>query len=432
MEKGAESGSNLLKSVVLSYMHMTIQNDSITSVAQLVPLIKVVESLGVDNLTRTDGKEAVYEWMTDLLVRLRYAFLTKKEKGVVRTYLHLYSGYTMSHVDTLIGQYRKTGKIKRAQRTQPTFERTYTRNDIALLADVANAYNHQNGKALKEVCFAMYHTFGDVRFERLASISVSHLYNLKKTPTYRNEVLTYTKTKPTAVDIGERKKPYPEGKPGFLRVDSVHQGDLDKEKGVYHINLVDEVTQDEVVVCVEGISEQFLTPALEEALMSFPFIILNFHSDNGSEYINKTVARLLQKLLINQTKSRPRRSNDNGLAEGKNAAVVRKVMGHMHIPKKHARAINAFYREHLNPFVRFHRYCAFPEEEVLSNGKIVKRYREYATPIQKLLSLPHVEQYLRDGVTKESLLAKSKRQTHLEAAQEMQKARRKLFDSFKK
>lgn len=412
-------------------MNMTIKNNSIHSVAQLSVLIKTAETLGVENLTRTDSIEGVYKWMGDLLVRLRYYSLSKKEKGIVRKYLHHYSGYTVSHVDTLIARYRSKGKIVREPRTQNSFEKVYTRTDIALLAEVANAYSHQNGRALKEVCHEMYIKFNDVKFERLQRISVSHLYNLKKTQTYQNEALEYTKTRSTTVNIGERKKPHPEGKPGFLRVDSVHQGDLDKQKGVYHINLVDEVTQDQVVVCVEGISEQFLAPALEESLKSFPFKILNFHSDNGSEYINSVVAKLLKKLLIHQTKSRPRRSNDNGLVEGKNAAVIRKHMGRMYISKKNAVAINDFYREYLNPFVRFHRFCAFPEEEMLSSGKIIKKYNEYKTPIQKLLSLPNFEQYLRDGVTKESLLTESERQTHLESAQEMQKARRKLFASFK-
>jgi hypothetical protein len=244
---------------------------------------------------------------------------------------------------------------------------------------------------------------------------------------FKTKALHYTKTRAVQVPIGERKKPYPEGKPGYLRVDSVHQGDRDKEKGVYHINLVDEVTQDEVVVCVEGISEGFLHPALSDALAQFPFVILNFHSDNGSEYINKVVARLLQKLLIRQTKSRSRRTNDNALVEGKNGAVIRKHMGFTHIPKKHASAINDFYREYFNPFVNFHRFCAFPDEEVGAKGKITKVYRTYLTPVGKLLSIPNVENYLKDGITKESLLAQARQQSHLVAAQEMQAAKQQLF-----
>ena len=315
----------------------------------------------------------------------------------------------------------------RRERTQPAFSRIYTSADIALLADVAEGYQHQNGRALKEVCREMFEVYHDVRFERLANISVSQLYLLKKTEVFKTRALHYTKTRAVQVPIGERKKPYPEGKPGYLRVDSVHQGDLDKEKGVYHINLVDEITQDEVVVCVEGISEEFLKPALEDALAQFPFVILNFHSDNGSEYINRTVARLLEKLLINQTKSRSRRTNDNALVEGKNASVIRKHMGFMHIPKRHARIINDFYRTYFNPFINFHRFCAFPDEETDARGKLVKKYRTYLTPIGRLLAIEHVENYLKPGVTIESLRAQAAQQSHLAAAEEMQKVKSQLF-----
>jgi len=408
---------------------MTIHmNDShLESVAQLAELIKAAESLGVERVKRHDSREDVYAWMTDILVRLRYTRLKKKEKGIVRRYLALYSGYTESHVDTLIGQYRDTGAIVRAARTQPQFERRYTRADIALLAAFADAYEHQNGKALRKAMWEMYHVYGDERFERLAALSVSHLYNLKKTPTFKEVALTYTKTRPVQTPIGERKKPYPKGKPGYIRVDSVHQGDRDKEKGVYHITLVDEVTQHEITVCVEGISEHFFVPALERALVSFPFVILNFHSDNGSEYINRTVAALLEKLRVHQTKSRPRHSNDNALAEGKNAAVVRKHMGRQHIPKKYAPLVNAFYQTHLNSFVNFHRPCAFPDDVVDRKGKITKVYRTYLTPVQKLLSLTDVEQYLREGVTRESLEKEYRRRSHLDAATTMQAAKRQLF-----
>jgi transposase InsO family protein len=404
-----------------------MNDNHITSVTQLPALIKAAESLGIERVKRHDSKNEVYKWMTDILVHLRYTHLKKKEKGIVRRYLVLYSGYTERHTDTLIAQYRRCGTIKRAKRTQPSFERIYTNEDIELLAAFADAYEHQNGNALRKAMLEMYHDFGDERFERLSALSVSHLYNLKKTPTFKEKALTYTKTRPTQTPIGERKKPYPEGKPGYIRVDSVHQGDRDKEKGVYHITLVDEVTQCEITVCVEGISEAFLAPALEEALHSFAFTIYNFHSDNGSEYINKTVARLLEKLRINQTKSRPRHSNDNALAESKNAAVVRKHMGRIHIPKKHAPLINDFYKEYLNLFVNFHRPCAFPDDVVDAKGKITKVYKTYMTPIQKLLSITDVERYLRNGVTRESLEQEYRRLSHFDAAKEMQDAKQKLF-----
>ena len=148
--------------------------------------------------------------------------------------------------------------------------------------------------------------------------------------TYRRRRHTLDKTRPVVRDIGARRKPQSDGQPGYIRIDTVHQGDLDGEKGVYHINAVDEVTQFEVVVSVEKISEYYLIPALEQLLEMFPFVILGFHSDNGSEYINKQVARLLEKLRIEFTKSRARHSNDNALVECKNGHVVRKLLGHAH------------------------------------------------------------------------------------------------------
>jgi hypothetical protein len=79
-------------------------------------------------------------------------------------------------------------------------------------------------------------------------LSLAHLYNLRKRRPYR-ECWNYTKTRAVQVAIGERRKPQPEGG-GCIRADTVHQGDLEGSKGVYHINAVDEVTQWQVVGAV--------------------------------------------------------------------------------------------------------------------------------------------------------------------------------------
>ena len=158
-------------------------------------------------------------------------------------------------------------------------------------------------------------------------ISVAHLYNLRQRAGYQHLRQAWTKTRPVTVAIGERRAPAPNNRPGYLRVDSVHQGDQDGVKGVYHINTVDCVTQYEGVATCERISEAFLIPVLAALFDSFPFVVHGFHSDNGSEYINHDVAKLLNKLLIEeQTKSRSRHSNDNAQAESKNGAIVRKPL----------------------------------------------------------------------------------------------------------
>ena len=100
---------------------------------------------------------------------------------------------------------------------------------------------------------------------------------------------------------------------------------------MYHINAVDAVTQWQVVGCASKISEAYLLPVLQAVLSQFPFVVLGFHADNGSEYINHRAAQMLDKLHAEFTKSRACRSQDNALVEGKNGAVVRKHIGYGYI-----------------------------------------------------------------------------------------------------
>lgn len=209
----------------------------------------------------------------------------------------------------------------------------------------------------------------------------------------------------------------------------MHQGDFDGRKGVYHINAVDEVTQWQVMAATPKISELWLIPVLEAMIGQFPFSIRGFHSDNGSEYINRDVARLLGKLLIEHTKSRSRHSNDNGLVEAKNGAVIRKHLGYGYIDAQHAEAITRFYSEQLNPYVNFHRPCAVPQQRHLGNGRIKRVYRRWATPYELLQSVPDFEAYLRPGLRAAELQTRAAAQCDTEAALAMQQAKRELFRS---
>jgi hypothetical protein len=78
--------------------------------------------------------------------------------------------------------------------------------------------------------------------------------------------------------------------------------------------------------------------------------------------------------MIHLTKSRPRHSNDNALAESKNNAVVCKMFGYVHIPQEHAKLMEQFNQKFLNPFINFHRPCHFPTIEIDHKGKQQKRY----------------------------------------------------------
>ena len=210
----------------------------------------------------------------------------------------------------------------------------------------------------------------------------------------------------------------------------MHQGDRDGVKGLFLINLVDEITQYEFVGAVAGISERFLLPLLEGLLLSFPFRILGFHADNGSEYINQRVAELLDKLRVERfTKSRARTSNDNALVEGKNAHVVRRWFGHDHIPRRFADDVNRFAHGVLSPFLNFHRPCLFATEYRDADGRIRRKYlaRDVATPYARFRSLAGAERHLKPGAGFDLLDAAAAAETDLEAARRVQAARRALF-----
>ncbi len=372
-----------------------------------------------------------YDFIARTVQRFGYRRLKRADKGVVLRFLERVSGYSRQQLTRLVkrgGDRRPLIKRYRASRT--SFARTYTSADVLLLAHTDTLHGTLSGLATKKLMERACRVFGDARYERLATVSVAHLYNLRKQTGYLRQRRVWTKTRPVTIPIGERRAPSPNHQPGYLRVDSVHQGDQDGVKGVYHINTVDCVTQYEGVATSERISEAFLIPVLEALLQSFPFVIKGFHSDNGSEYINRHVAELLNKLLIEeQTKSRSRHSNDNAQAESKNGAIVRKHLGYSHIPQRFATLVNAFCRNHLNPYVNFHRPCLFGETITDAKGRQRKRYpyKLMMTPYEKLKSLHLAEQFLKPGITFQQLDAQANAMSDNEAAQRLNDARALLF-----
>jgi len=377
------------------------------------------------------GANERYDFITRILRRFGYPGLRRADRGVVLRFLGRVSGYSRAQLTRLVGRGRQSGPLLKQYRAQRIgFTRTFTDADVLLLAHTDTLHGTLSGPATKKLMERAFTVFREPRYERLATISVAHLYNLRKRSGYLRHRQIWTKTRPVSLPIGERRAPTPNNRPGYLRVDTVHQGDQDGVKGLYHINAVDCVTQYEAVATCERISEAYLIPVLEALLQSFPFVILGFHSDNGSEFINGPVVKLLNKLLIEEhTKSRSRHSNDNAQAESKNGAIVRKHLGYSHIPQRFAALVNAFDREHLNPYVNFHRPCLFAETITDAKGRQRKRYpyKLMMTPYEKLKSLPLAKQFLKPDITFSQLDAQASAMSDNKAAERLNHARATLF-----
>ena len=402
--------------------------------AEKLSLIEIEAFLAASESVRFAGcsRTEIHGWVECLLCHHEYPLQGRRSKGLLRAFIEHMTGLSRAQSTRLIGGYLRIGRIAAKPSGRPRYPRRYTPADIDLLATVDEAHERLSGPATRHILKREFEVYGKPEFERLARLSNGHLYNLRNSQSYRLRVSHYEKTRPTAVQIGERKKPVPNGQPGFLRIDTVPQGDSPEGKGIYHINAVDEVTQWQVVLATPRISEAWLMPLLESILQQFPFVILNFHTDNGSEFINKTVAELLEKLLIEQTKSRPRKSGDNGLVETKNAAIVRKHIGWGHIAPAHAAPINQFYTGFLNPYVNYHRPSAQAEVQIDANGRKRRLYKQWQTPFEKLLSLDRPQQFLRPGLSINALKRVAATMSDTEAARRMQQAKYSMFEQIRR
>ena len=381
---------------------------------------------------KIENKEDAYKWTEEKLVEFSYAGLCKREKGSLRLYIQKITGYSPQQTTRLIAKYTKTGRVtlKRYVRTNPNLK--YTNEDISLIAYTDKLHNNPSGPSLVATLKRMYETFHDSRFARISKISSSYIYVLRGRDFYRQKSNYYVHTKPTVVSIGHREIPYANGNAGYIRVDSVHQGDRDAEKGIYHINAIDITTQFEIIFAVPQICELYMIPVITEIIAEFPFKIFAFHTDNGSEYINKNVAGILNKLLVSkQTKSRPRHSNDNALVESKNGSIIRKNIGYSFIRQDKYVQINKFYKL-FNEYLNYHRPCSFCTQITDAKGKVKKIYKheDYMTPYSRLIGLENYQDTLKDGITEEGLKMIAYKYTDNEFAEIVQIAKSKLFKDF--
>ncbi len=206
----------------------TLMNlDNLTQIDQLAEFLSGTQTVAFSVLSSPAVR---YEWAQKTLIRFRYRTLSRRDQGVVIRVLIKVSGYSRQQVTRLIAQYRTTGTVRRRQRTVAGFTPKYSPADIGLLAAMDERHDTPSGPAVKKLCERALLVFGQTEYERLAQISVSHLYNLRKSVPYTRKRRHFEKTRSRQTPIGERRKPAPNGRPGTIRIDTVHQGDLDGKK----------------------------------------------------------------------------------------------------------------------------------------------------------------------------------------------------------
>jgi hypothetical protein len=399
-------------------MKTTMDDSRLNNVSEIADFLKSSKKLVI----KLEGIKDRYKFIDKTIDKFDYRKLFRKDKRVIIHYLTKITGYKKAQIMRLIKR-ACLGKL-----TQKTYSRTksyhriYTVTDIKLLERTDEFHLRLNALATKEILRREYEIYGQGQFQNISRVSASHINNLRKRDIYRSYWINGTKAR--VISIGITQAPEANGLPGSIRVDTVHQRD------VYYINAVDEITQWEIAVCVAEINEHYLQPALEQILDDFPFVVFNFHSDRGSEFINNLVSDILNRLLIKQTKSRSRHCNDNALVEGKNGSVLRKNMGYFHINQEYAQAINSYFKNYLNFYLNYHRPCLFPETKILANGQTKHVYHQAMTPFDKLKEIAKTikTSFLKPQHSWEKLDKIAKEFSDNQFAEILRKEERKLFD----
>jgi|WetSurMetagenome_2_1015567.scaffolds.fasta_scaffold134516_1 hypothetical protein len=401
-------------------MTITMDDSRIQSIAQLKEFLKGSQKIPLSLENESIAKK--YEFIDQTIQKFLYRKLKKREKRVILWYLQKATGYKKERVYQLVARAEK-GSLKKAlyQRVKP--HKIYTSFDIKLLERTDELHLRLSEDATKEILRREYELFGKKEYQTIARVSHAHISNLRHARTYRSFWINHTKAR--QISIGNTKPPENFGRPGSIRIDSVSQ------KDVYHINSVDEITQWEIVFCVPQISERYMIPALKEIFSQYPFVIFNFHSDRGHETINYRVAKLLQRLLIKQTKSRSYHSEDNALVETKNGSIVRKNFGWEHIDQGLTDDINQYLKNFFNPYLNFHRPCSYPTIIENDKGKKRKVYSVYQTPYEALKQTTKAKNFLKSGQSIEKLDIIAYSHSDNEWASIMRDEERKLFQKIR-
>ena len=402
-------------------MNITMDDSRLLNVTQIVDFL--TGSKGVALSLVDADLDAKYKFINDTIKRIKYNSLCKKEKRIVYQYLRKITGYKKAQLYRLMKK-AEVSKLEKSKYLRINPHKIYTGRDIKLLEKTDELHLRLSEKATQAILKRETQVFGHSEYQKIAGVSHAHITNLRHSPIYISGWINHTKARQTPIGLTQKPENY--GKPGSIRVDSVSQ------KDVYHINTVDEITQWEIVFCVPQICEACMIPALEEIMNQYPFEIFNFHSDRGGENINYQVASLLQKLMIKQTKSRSYHSNDNALVETKNGSVIRKNMGWEHIDQSFCDKINDYYKNFFNPYLNFHRPCAYPAIEISSNGKKRKVYSDYQPPYETLKQVAGSKNFLKPGQTFENLDIIAYSHSDNEWAETMREEERKLFNEIRK
>jgi len=161
-------------------MTFLMENLERLTLTEMEEFVRSNRSVKIDAASDSD-----YALIEHVLCAQVYRRLKKRAKGTVRRFLSKVTGFSRAQVTRLIGRWQQTRRVQRKPAQHPHFPRRYSAEDAALLAAADAAHEELSGPAVRHILQREFAVYGRPEYERLAEISVSHIYNLRRSAAYR-------------------------------------------------------------------------------------------------------------------------------------------------------------------------------------------------------------------------------------------------------
>lgn len=176
-------------------------------------------------------------------------------------------------------------------------------------------------------------------------------------------------------------------RPGALQGDLVlHCGESTRGRYCATLVAVDVATSWTDLQALLDLHHQRVTGAIQHLAQRLPFPLREWHSDNGSEFINAALLGWCRHRGIHFTRGRPYRKNDQAWVEQRNGLLVRRLVGYDRYSSRAAWAV----LQRLYALLRLQHNFFRPVRKLLSKrrvgSKALKRYDAAQTPYQRVLA----------------------------------------------
>jgi hypothetical protein len=337
----------------------------------------------------------------------RYRQAGKREKGKILNEFVELSGFARSYAALVLRNQGRVVVVNHKLRVRgdvgkklprPGRGPTYDAETVKVLVQVWRIMDYICGKRLAPVLGEMVERLlrhNELRCDRATSeklgrMSAATIDRLLRAERQKYQLKGRSHTRPGTLlkhQIPMRTfTEWDEQQPGFLEIDLVgHDGGVIDSHHGFTLNAVDIASGWNSSTALKNKAQVWTLEGVQKIQAKLPFPLLGLDSDNGSEFINKTLYDFCQEQKITFTRSRPYRKNDSCFVEQKNYSVVRRAVGYQRFDTEaQLLLLNQLY-EALDLYTNFFQPSMKLQSKERHGARVKKKYDRTRTPYQRLL-----------------------------------------------